>query len=168
MAGKAQNMLLAGALLLAAAWAWQRWRPQVGATTTASLSVPVPVSKTVDGRSIMPRPALLGRIPGDIPPPIESATPAEISALRQAEVLRSAGSAPVASWKGPDGRQHAFAYRASAADEARQHGIDARRDDLMRELRADPTGFARRNGLSPQEAERILDGSIEIPDRLLE
>lgn len=168
MAGKSRSMLLVAALLLAGVWAWQRWRPHEDANTARSPPVPARLSETIGGGLVAPPPAPVGRIPGELPPSIESATPAEIAALRQAEVARSAGSAPIASWKGPDGRQHAFAYRTLPADEAQQHAIDARREDLMRELRADPAGFARRNGLSPREAERILDGTIELPDRLLD
>jgi hypothetical protein len=117
---------------------------------------------------VAPPQATEGRIPGDIPPSISTATPAEIEAMRQSEARASVASAPVATFKGPDGRQQAFRYETAPAEATRQSLRDARRQDLMRELRADPAAFARRNGLTPHEAERILDGSIELPDRLLD
>jgi hypothetical protein len=35
-------------------------------------------------------------------------------------------------------------------------------------MRADPAGFAARHGLRPRDVERMLDGSLEIPEPMLD
>lgn len=108
-----------------------------------------------------------GTLPGVVLPPVESATPAEIAVLRDAEVERSAAAPPVATYRGADGRQHAFDYTEAPAKEAAERDDEARRDDVLAQMRADPATYAARNGLRPREVERMLDGSLQIPARLL-
>jgi hypothetical protein len=85
-----------------------------------------------------------------------------------AEVERSAASAPVATYEGEDGRPHAFAYGQGPAQAEAQHDEDARRAAALAAMRADPAGFAARHGLRPRDVERMLDGSLEIPEPMLD
>ena len=100
--------------------------------------------------------------------PVGEPSPAEREALRQAEVENSKAHPPVASYRGVDGRQHAFRYEATPAEEARQLRREQRERELMAELEADPAAFARKYQLQAREVERILDGSLPLPPALLE
>lgn len=114
----------------------------------------------------MPAPSAVGA--GNyVPPDIASATPAEVQAMRNAEVERSAASAPVASFKDIDGKTRRFNY-ASDQERIAAARQQERRELLMRELQADPAGFAREHQLSLKEVQWIVDGDADFPDRLLE
>lgn len=108
-------------------------------------------------------------IPGGFDlPPADSATPAEIESLREAEVERSAASPlPPRSFTGPDGKPREFAY-GGAEERAREQAQADRRSLLMARLRADPRAFGREHRLSAKEVQWILDGSTDFPDRLLD
>jgi hypothetical protein len=107
-------------------------------------------------------------LPGIVPPPLESSTPAERTAMVDAEVERSAASAPVATYRGEDGRPRAFAYAQGAAQADAQREEDARRAAVLEAMRADPANFAARHGLRARDVERMLDGSLEVPEQLLD
>ena len=163
MAGTARTALVAGAALLVGYWFGQR-----------QVAPPPPVPATA-AMVASPRPSVVGVAPQPVArtfpnmaPPIESATPAEIAALRQAELVNSRASKPVASYTGVDGRQHAFRYEQTPAEEAAQRAREDREAALMRELQADPAAFARKYNLRAREIERILDGTMPFPPALLE
>ena len=112
-------------------------------------------------------------IPGGyVAPRLEDATPLEIEAMRSAEVERSAGSPePPASFFGADGKRHPFQYNQSSKlskTTAEEEDREVRRKLLMQQLRADPQKFARDNNLATKEAQWILDGTEDFPDRLLD
>lgn len=162
-----------GVLLLAAAafvglWIWRQQPtqpPDPGSEKAISASDSAAKHVAAPGA---PRYAEV-RLPGLPPPaPIESATPAEIAALRQAEALRSQARPAVATYKGIDGRQHAFRYEQTEREAADERVREEREAALMRELEADPAAFARRYGLRAREIELILDGSARFPPALLD
>ena len=157
-------VLLAAALLLA--WWW--WR---AAPTPAQSEVPGTESALPDAAPSVPAQPVaagpVGTLPGTVEPPLESFTPAERAAMVDAEVERSATSAPVATYKGEDGRPKKFAYEQDPVQENAQRAADARRAEVLETMRADPAGFAASHKLRPREVELMLDGSMEVPENLL-
>ena len=156
-------VLLAAALLLA--WWWR------GASSPGQPEAPVAESPLPDVAPGVPAQPVaagpVGTLPGIVPPPIESATPAERAAMVDAEVERSAATAPVATYTGEDGRQKKFNYEQDPVQENAQRAADARRAAVLEEMRADPANFAARHKLRPREVELMLDGSMEVPENLL-
>lgn len=165
MAGKVRTALVAGAALLVGYWLGQRQvAPEAPPQSLPALAGEAGPA-TPDAR-VKPEPVT--RTFPNMAPPIETATPAEVAALRQAEAAHSQASPPVATYKGPDGRQHAFHYQQTPAEEAVQRAREDREAALMRELQADPGAFAKKYGLRAREIERILDGTMPFPPALLE
>lgn len=165
MAGTLRTVLVAGAALLVGYWLGQRQTaPAVQAPAVPT--VPGPVDWPTPGNA--GRPARVTPSFPNMPPPIETATPAEVAALRQAEVVHSQARPPVATYKGADGRQHAFRYEQTPAEAAAQRTREDREAALMRELQADPAAFAKKHGMRAREIERILDGTMPFPPELLD
>ena len=165
MARMVRTALVAGAALLIGYWLGQRQstpvpQPQAVPVIPAAASTPVPGA---GGKAEPVAPTF-----PNMAPPVETATPAEVAALRQAEAAHSQARPPVATYKGADGRQHAFRYQQSPAEEAAQRGREEREAALMRELHADPAAFAKKYGLRAREIERILDGTMPFPPALLD
>jgi hypothetical protein len=165
MAGAVRTALVAGAALFVGYWLGQRQATSV-AQPQALPAVSSVASPPAPGSDALPKP--MARSFPNMAPPIETATPAEVAALRQAEVVHSQASPPVATYTGPDGRQHAFRYQQTPAEEAAQRARADRQAALMSELQADPAAFAKKYGLRAREIERILDGSLPFPPELLD
>lgn len=155
-------LIAAGAALFLSGW----WLGRAGPKPAAPATPVVEARPVVVATPSMPVPSAVGA--GNyVPPDIANATPAEVQAMRQAEVERSAASAPVASFRGIDGKTHSFRYDA-AQDRIAAARQQERRELLMRELQADPARFARDHQLSLKEVQWIVDGDADFPDRLLE
>lgn len=168
MARLMRGLLPLGAAVLVGAWLWGQ-RVAVTPALEPAASVANSASATTPASAATARPAAQGRLPGmPMPPPIESASPNEIAALRRAEVVHSQARPPVASYVGADGKQHAFRYEPTQQEAASDRAREEREASLMRELQADPAAFARRYGLKAREIERILDGSAPFPPALLD
>jgi hypothetical protein len=152
-------LMLAGALALVGWWLAAR---NGRATAPAGTALPARVAGG-EGADV---PAVL---PGNAEaPPAVVLSPAEREALLAAEAERSVKAAPPATYKGIDGRQHAFRYPDPVAAESAERTRQARREQLLRELEADPAGFARAHGLSLKQVQWIVDGETDFPDALLE
>ena len=168
MAGLSRGFLLLGAAALVGMWLWRHQTAPAPATGAASAAAVSPSTSSPISASSAP-PPVQGRLPGmPMPPPIESASPSEIAALRQAEVEHSQARPAVASYTGADGRQHAFRYQQTEQEALGERVREEREASLRRELEADPAAFARRYGLRAREIERILDGSAPFPPALLD
>ncbi len=163
-----QALVPLAAVALVAAWWWTR------APTVASGSAPVPSAPPAMPGPDASQPDAPGRGPRgmeklEIPgTPSGPPSPAELEALRRAEVANSQAHPPVATYRGADGRQHVFRYEATPAEQASQLRRERRERELMAELEADPGAFARKHKLQAREIERILDGSLPLPPALLE
>lgn len=164
MAGMLRTALVAGAALLVGYWLGQRQ----AAPSAPAPAPPAPFTQLGAPASVQTQAAPLARTFPHTVPPIESATPAEIAALRQAEVVNSQARPAVATYKGSDGRQHAFRYEPTPAEAAAQRAREERERELMQELQADPAAFAKKYGLRAREIERILDGTMPFPPAMLE
>ena len=165
MTGMLRTLLVAGAALLVGYWLGQRQAaPVAPPPSTSALSETSNPSAAGEGGQ--PR-AAHPSFP-NMAPPIETATPAEVAAIQQAEVAHSQARPPVATYKGADGKQHAFRYEQTPAEEARDRAREDRQAALMRELEADPAAFAKKYGLRAREIELILDGSMPFPQALLD
>lgn len=153
-------------LALLAAWWWRQESAEGGGTAvvqaadTAAGTAPVPGSPAA-----APAPILPG---GYVGPDPASLTPAEREAFHDAEVERSAAAPAPKTYKDIDGKQRAFRYPDAAAAESAERMRQARREQLMRELEADPQRFARTHGLSLKQVQWIVDGETDFPDRLLD
>jgi hypothetical protein len=160
----ARSLLLvcAGVALFLSGW----WLGREGRPAAPAAEPPAVISSpTLDSLPRPPPPAAVGN--GNyLPPDIATATPAEVQAMRDAEVERSAASVPKATYKGIDGKTHSFHYDA-AQDRIAAARQQERREMLMRELQADPARFAREHQLSLKEVQWIVDGDADFPDRLL-
>lgn len=99
------------------------------------------------------------------PPPL---TVAERQALQVQEAAHSTAAPPAASYRGIDGKPRAFRYPDPLAAESAERNRQARREQLMRELAADPARFAREHGLSLKQVQWIVDGEADFPDEMLE
>ena len=95
-------------------------------------------------------------------------TPAERQALQAQEVERSSAAEPPRTYKGIDGKPRAFRYPDPVAAESAERTRQARREQLMRQLEADPARFAREHNLSLKQVQWIVDGESDFPDELLE
>ena len=162
---KAGAVMALGAALLAGFWLG-RWTG--GGTDAPAPVATAPVAATLPATPRVCPPPQQVLLPGQPLPTIADATPAEIAALRQAEASHSQSHPPVATYRGPDGRQHAFKYEASPVEALQERSREAREKQLMEELEADPAAFARRYNLRAREVERILDGSLPMPPELLD
>lgn len=168
MARLTRGMLPLAAAALVGVWLW-RQPALVAPDAEPATSFADSTGAIAPASSATARPAAQGRLPGmTMPPPIESASPNEIAALRQAEVEHSLVRPPVASYVGPDGKQHAFRYETTQQEAAKDRAREERESELMRELQADPAAFASRYGLKAREIERILDGSMPFPPAMLD
>lgn len=165
MTGMLRSLFLAGAALLVGYWLGHRQAipPLEPQTPPTPANLADASAEGVSGKPVKVSPTF-----PNMAAPIESATPAEIAALRQAEVVNSGARRPVAGYKGPDGRQHAFRYESTPAEAARQRAQEDREAALMRELESDPAAFARKYSLRAREIELILDGSMPLPPALVE
>ena len=154
-------------LALLAAWWWRDGPGAAAEDPPAPEAVPAVHADTANRPSIGPAqtPVLPG---GYVGPDPSSLSPAERDALRDAEVERSAAAPPPATFKDIDGRRKAFRYPDPVAAESAERTRQARREQLMRELEADPARFARTHGLSLKQVQWIVDGETDFPDRLLE
>ena len=165
--GRWQGAWLLVLALLLAGWWWLGLTPagegEPARTAPVAAEMTPSVPESAAPAPVGPR----GTLPGVVLPPIESATPSEVVALRDAEIERSAAAAPVASYRGADGRRHAFAYQQTPAEDAILRDEDARREQVVARMRANPVTFATSNKLRAREVERMLDGSLEVPGRLL-
>lgn len=154
-------------LALLAAW-W--WRDQallgegVGDPVATGGTMPFETAGGAE-KTRAPTPVLPGAYVGPDP---GSLTPAERDALGDAEVERSAAAPPPATFKDIDGRQRAFRRPDPVAADSAERTRQARRDQLMLELEADPARFARTHGLSLKQVQWIVDGETDFPDRLLD
>ena len=168
MAGLTRGFLLIGAAALVGMWFWRQ--PTEPARATGSSTAAVASASTISPISTSSAPPpVQGRLPGmPMPPSIDSASPSEIAALRQAEVQHSQARPAVVSYTGADGRQHAFRYQQTEPEALSERVREEREASLRRELEADPAAFARRYGLRAREIERILDGSAPFPPVLLD
>lgn len=159
MASLTRVILPLAAVALVGGWLWHRHAgAPVREPADATVEMPVTASPSTPA---VPRVQPPLQVPG--PPRIENPTPEQIAQLRQAEAAHSQASAPVATYTGPDGRQHAFRYQATPQQEVREREREDREAALMRELEADPAAFARKYHLSAREVERMLDGSLPLP-----
>ena len=160
-------LLPASALLLVGVWFRFASQPP---SAPAQLVPDAPVS-TAESFAPMAvpseAPGRVGQVPGYSPPPIESASPAEIVALKQAEADHSAAAVAPATYVGIDGKRHAMQYNSPDAG-AEQAAREERRQLLMAQLMADPQKFAKAHGLALKEVGWILDGKTDFPDRLFE
>ncbi len=169
MAGLKRGILPLAAAMLVGVWFWLQRSPPSASATEAPATLDSPALDSASATPVPARPSNQFTFPGaPRPPPIESASPAEIAALRQAEVAHSKSRPPVATYKGIDGRQHAFKYELGREEEARQAAREDRQAALMRELEANPAAFSKKYGLQAHAIERILDGSMQFPPELLE
>lgn len=168
MADLKRALVPLAAVALVAAWWWSR--APVVAPEGASAPPPATSMPAADD----PQSAAPGRGPRgmeklEIPGmPAGPPSPAEIEALRRAEVANSRAHPPVATYRGVDGRQHAFRYEPTPAEQASQLRREQRERELMAELEADPAAFARKYKLQAREVERILDGSLPLPPELFD
>lgn len=154
-------------LALLAAW-WWRDRSGAGAGIAPASRDAEPAQVDSYARP-SPPPAPTPALPGGyVGPDPSSLSPAERDALRNAEVERSAAAAAPATYKDIDGRRKAFRYPEPVVAESAERTRQARREQLMRELEADPARFARTHGLSLKQVQWIVDGETDFPDRLLE
>lgn len=167
MARKGGTVVLLVAVALVGAWLW---RPRAAQVPPAGVhpNTPMPRPDAAAGHPGAQRPAVQVGLPGADAPSIAGASPAEIAALRDAESVRSKARPPVASYTGSDGKQHAFRYAPPAVEETQERMRDDRREELMEELRSDPAAFGRRYHLRAREMERILDGSADFPESMLD
>jgi hypothetical protein len=95
-------------------------------------------------------------------------TPQEREAFQAQEVERSAAAEAPRAYRGIDGKPKAFKYPDPVAAESAERTRQARREQLMRELEADPARFAREHRLSLKQVQWIADGETDFPDELLE
>lgn len=160
-------LLPVAALLLVGGWiVRETGSPVPPPADSASVTPPVTLGPGGATTGPLTRPA--GQIPGYSAPPIETATPAEVAALLQAEVERSARSEPPKTFVGIDGKPKTFQYNKTQESAAREEARDIRRKLLMQQLSADPQRFARDNQLTLKEVQWIVDGTSDFPDRLLD
>lgn len=164
----ASKIVLPAAALLLVAW-WivrEPASPEAEDASRESLALPEPADPDAMTKSATLQPA--GQIPGYSAPPIQTATPAEVAALVQAEIDRSARSEPPKTFIGIDGKPKTFQYNTTPEQAAREDARDARRRLLMQQLKADPQRFAHDNQLTLKEVQWIVDGTGDFPDRMLD
>lgn len=149
---------------LVAAWLANRSAPHAVAPRPALAPAPAAGSNAPPA-VVAPRPTYPG---GFVAHEAASLTPVERQALRQHEAAASAAAPAVAGFTGIDGKPRAFRYPDAHEAEAAERARQARRDQLMVELGADPAAFARNHRLSLDEVRAIVDGDTDFPDRLLE
>lgn len=159
------KVLFPALALLLVAW-WLFGRETTTPLPAVRQDVPAGVGQGPSNVSLVTHP--VGQVPGYTAPPIESMTPGEVAALREAEVERSAKSEPPRTFVGIDGKQHVLQYNGSAKSRAIDDAREVRRTLLMKQLMADPQRFARDNRLTLKEVQWILDGDSDFPDRMLD
>lgn len=155
-------------LALLAGWWWRNESSvDEGVAGVAAAAYPEAAAPTGPAPRATATPARV--LPGGyVAPNLASLSPAEREALRDAEVERSAAAAPPRTFKDIDGRQRPFRYPDPVAAESAERLRQARRDQLMLELEADPARFARNHRLSLKQVQWIVDGETDFPDRLLD
>ena len=158
-------VLLVSAFVLALWWYFWGSEPSVPAAPDVTS---LQSDATPEARALPAHPATVAYADqtGYVPPDLATATPAEIQAIHDAEVRNSAAAEAPKTYKGIDGKPKAFSYNDARA-EAEEVVRDARRQQLMQELKRDPSAFARKYGMASKEAQWILDGTTDFPDRLL-
>jgi hypothetical protein len=150
-------LLLVFALGMGAGW----WLARRGAPPAA----PATVSAGSAGAASTTPAASRSPTPDTGLPPL---TPQERQALEAQEVQRSVVAEPPRTYRGIDGKPKAFRYPDPVAAESAERTRQARREQLMRELEADPARFAREHKLSLKQVQWIADGDADFPDELLE
>ena len=158
---------LLGLLALAlVAYGWWRLRPPPAAATPSAVPAPaeLPAARVPPATKGNP----LANTPGGyVGPDPASLSPAERAAMQNAEVERSATATPPTSYRGIDGKPKVFQYPDPAATASAERNRQAIREQLMRELAADPARFAREHHLSLKQVQWIVDGEADFPDELL-
>jgi hypothetical protein len=130
-----------------------------------------PATEAVTNAAASAAEASVAPAPASIPAPDTSLpilTPQERQAYEAQEVERSAAAEPPRAYRGIDGKPRAFRYPDPVSAESAERTRQARREQLMRELEADPARFARDHKLSLKQVQWIADGETDFPDELLE
>ena len=151
--------LLGLALLAAAAWQWRTQAEHTAAGSDMAQFPASPPASAVPGAGAQAAPRTVAPV---------TLSSADREALLAREARASAAAQPPRTYRGIDGKPHAFAYKDPVAAASEEGMRQARREALMRELAADPAAFARKHRLSLKQVQWIVDGETDFPDELLE